>query len=193
MRMLICNVLLAGLIMMSSGCVTTGSQYYSGQNGRVDCNDFPVQSNLQNLWKDGGKNFWVSTASDVKYTGTGFGRFFQNDSSYTIVNLLTADGHTIFLHRDSRALLTDFDTVKTEANEWEELPTIESNNRRYKLQRFSLSKLEHSCIGFATYGSNSSIGYKKILYGYSCKPLSQGILQVNDVQKNLDSLQFSMW
>src|SRR4051794_18650260 len=35
MRVIFYKVMLAGLIMLSSGCSTTGSQYNSGQNGPV--------------------------------------------------------------------------------------------------------------------------------------------------------------
>jgi hypothetical protein len=182
-----------GLIMLSSGCVTTGSQYNSGQNGPVDCKDFPLSSNLKDWKKSGEKSCWIATTNDVQYVGTGYGRFFVSNNEYMISSLQVASGNTMFLHKDLQALLSTFGKVKNEAADWEDLPSIQANGRKYKLQRFDLNKLKHSCIGYVTYGSNLGHGYRGMLYGYSCKPQSQGSMQVQDIQRNLDSLQFEMW
>jgi hypothetical protein len=116
----------------------------------VDCKDFPLNSTLKEWKKTGEKSCWVTTINDVRYVGTAYGRFFENDSEYMISNLQVAGGNTIFLHNDSRALLTIFSKVKDESSDWEELPAIQANGRKYKLQRFNLYKLNHSCIGYAT-------------------------------------------
>ena len=115
MRMLFYKIMLVGLIIVSSGCVTTGSQYNSGQNGPVDCKNFPLNSSLKDWNKSGEKGCWIATINNVQYVGTGYGRFFENKNGYMILNLQVASGNTIFLHRDIHGLLTIFEKVKSEA------------------------------------------------------------------------------
>src|SRR4051812_37197727 len=154
MRSPLAIIIMIGLAVTCSGCGIAGSQYYSGQNGPVDCASFPIQSERNNLLSDNDKSCIVQTANEVQYAGTAYIRSFKykvSDSEkigYTNVVLQVALINTIIRPQPIQTLLAGFDQVKRKSSEWEKIAPVTSNGRVYELHRFHLSEFGNSCIGF---------------------------------------------
>jgi hypothetical protein len=192
MSSLFARITFVSLVVMCSGCVTTEQSYSSGQDGAVDCKDFRIQSSRDDMKPATEKSCWIATANTVQHVATGYGRHFESGTGFMNTLLYAAGTHTYILHRDTQALLVDFPQVKKEATGWEELPPVEANGRRFKLQKFSLNESKQDCIGYAAYGNSVYNGYNSILSGYSCKFRNQGKMQIPDIQKDLDALRVRM-
>jgi hypothetical protein len=189
MNFLIRKILFVGVLIICSGCQTTEGQYSTGQNGPVDCANFRIQSVRSDLKPDRERSCWISTAPTVEHVATGYGRAFEADSSYMIVSLDIAGTNTMMRYREPQAILRSFTVVNNEALDWEESQSVTVNNRTYKLAKFSLDKQRQSCIGFVNYGNSVQVGYRSIIYGYSCMPSSNGKMPEAAIVKDLEALR----
>jgi hypothetical protein len=189
MNSLIRKILFVGVLIICSGCQTTEGQYSTGQNGPVDCANFRIQSVRSDLKPDREKSCWISTAPTVEHVATGYGRAFEADSSYMIVSLDIAGTNTMMKYREPQAILRSFTVVNNEALDWEDSQSVIVNNRTYKLAKFSLDKQRQSCIGFVNYGNSVQIGYRSILYGYSCMSSTNGRMPEAAIVKDLEALR----
>jgi len=189
MNSLIRKILFVGVLIICSGCQTTEGQYSTGQNGPVDCANFRIQSVRSDLKPDRERSCWISTAPTVEHVATGYGRAFEADSSYMIVSLDIAGTNTMMKYREPQAILRSFTVVNNEALDWEDSQSVIVNNRTYKLAKFSLDKQRQSCIGFVNYGNSVQIGYRSILYGYSCMSSSNGKMPEAAIVKDLEALR----
>jgi hypothetical protein len=189
MNSLIRKILFVGVLIICSGCQTTEGQYSTGQNGPVDCANFRIQSVRSDLKPDRERSCWISTAPTVEHVATGYGRAFEADSSYMIVSLDIAGTNTMMKYREPQAILRSFTVVNNEALDWEDSQSVIVNNRTYKLAKFSLDKQRQSCIGFVNYGNSVQIGYRSILYGYSCMSSTNGRMPEAAIVKDLEALR----
>jgi hypothetical protein len=189
MNSIIWKILFIGILLICSGCQTTEGQYSTGQNGPVDCANFRIQSVRSDLKPDREKSCWISTAPTVEHVATGYGRAFEAGSSYMIVSLDIAGTNTMMKYREPQAILRSFTVVNNEALDWEESPSVTVNNKTYKIAKFSLDKQKQSCIGFVNYGNSVQIGYRSILYGYSCMSSSNGKMPEAAIVKDLEALR----
>jgi hypothetical protein len=189
MNSLIRKILFVGVLLICSGCQTTEGQYSTGQNGPVDCANFRIQNVRSDLKPDREKSCWISTAPTVEHVATGYGRAFEADSSYMIVSLDIAGTNTMMKYREPQVILQGFTVVNNEALDWEESPSVTVNNKTYKLSKFSLDKQKQSCIGFVNYGNSVQVGYRSIIYGYSCMPSKNGKMPEAAIVKDLEALR----
>lgn len=189
MNSLIRKILFIGVLIICSGCQTTEGQYSTGQNGPVDCANFRIQSVRSDLKPDRERSCWISTAPTVEHVATGYGRAFEADSSYMIVSLDIAGTNTMMKYREPQAILRSFTVVNNEALDWEDSQSVIVNNRTYKLAKYSLDKQRQSCIGFVNYGNSVQIGYRSILYGYSCMSSTNGRMPEAAIVKDLEALR----
>jgi hypothetical protein len=189
MNSLIRKILFVGVLIICSGCQTTEGQYSTGQNGPVDCANFRIQSVRSDLKPDRERSCWISTAPTVEHVATGYGRAFEADSSYMIVSLDIAGTNTMMKYREPQAILRSFTVVNNEALDWEDSQSVIVNNRTYKLAKYSLDKQRQSCIGFVNYGNSVQIGYRSILYGYSCMSSTNGRMPEAAIVKDLEALR----
>jgi hypothetical protein len=173
-----------------SGCATTGRQYSSGENGPIDCKDFPITSDRKDLKPDHEKSCSIFTPGEVELTATAYIRSFESNTGFMNVLLQRAGIKTYVKHRDVQALVSSFDLVRNKGVNWEALPPIDVNGRTYKLQKFSLNQEPLDCIGFANYGNSVDVGYRSILQGFSCKYLQLGKINISDLKKDLEALRF---
>ncbi|UEM22897.1 hypothetical protein JL100_009195 [Skermanella mucosa] len=192
MRNLLSTVLLVSAIFLASGCATTGEPYSSGKSGSVDCDNFRIQSTRSDLKPATEKNCWSGNVDSVEYVATNYARHFESGTGYMNALLQVAGHNTLVVHRETQALLSGFERVRKEGTGWQELPSLESNGRKYRLSKFSLARSMHDCIGYSAFGNSFEHGYRSILFGYSCKLPQQGRMQVEDLQKDLDGLQVRM-
>jgi hypothetical protein len=183
------KILFFSVLLLGSGCQTPEGQYSTGQNGPVDCANFRIQSVRSDLKPDREKSCWISTAPTVEHVATGCGRAFEADTSYMIVSLDIAGTNTMMNHREPQAVLRSFTVVKNGALDWEESPSVTINDKTYKLTKFSLDERKRSCIGFVNYGNSVQIGYRSILYGYSCMSSKNGKMPEAAIVKDLEALR----
>jgi hypothetical protein len=184
--------------MALCGCAANGSHYYSGEDGPVDCKNFPIQSERPNLLSNNTERCIRQTADDVQYSATAYIRRFQysigegGKIGHMNVVYQVALGDTFLKRTSLQALLSSIDPVRTEAADWEKLSPTTASGREYELQRFHLSNFGNSCIGFVSYENTFSIGYKSMIFGYSCIPRTKGVMKTSDVQTDLDGLRMDL-
>jgi hypothetical protein len=189
MNSLVGKIISIGILLICAGCQTSEGQYSSGQSGPLDCANFRIQSVRSDLKPDQEKSCWISTTPNIEHVATGYGRAFETNSSYMIVLLHIAGTNTLIRHREPQAILRDIGVVKNEAADWEEMPAVTVNDKTYKLSKFSLDKQNQSCIGFVNYGNSVQVGYRSIIYGYSCMPSKNGKMPEAAIVKDLEALR----
>ncbi|EWY40725.1 hypothetical protein N825_32885 [Skermanella stibiiresistens SB22] len=177
---------------LPAGCVSAERQYSSGENGPVDCGNFPIKSSRQDLKPDDGKTCFIVTDTNIQAVGTGYLRRFSRDGSVMIASLEVAGLHTYIVRKNVRELLSVFPEVKNTGVNWVEQPSMEVGDQKYETQKFSLNQQFHTCMGFSTYGNTAFLGYARGFYGYSCKHGSKGVISADDLRRDLEALDFRM-
>jgi hypothetical protein len=179
------------VILLLSACAMMEPGYNTGQVGPVPCENFRIQSVREDVKPPTEKSCVISRSSEVQVTGSGYMRTFATDSSYmfAILETLSESGHYVLSHIETQGALSRIDDIRTQATDWQDLPTLEANGRSYKLSKFRLSKYDQDCIGFLTFGSVRAQGYTSRTFGYSCKRAGKGEMEISDIRKDLEGLR----